>query len=670
MAFFRVRKKKLNQLNKFKKENREACITQNSRAYHVDQILTEEEKEKRQAIIRKHNRNIGLALFSFGCATLGYTFYPLKLVSVSITLFLAGHFYKKAAILLSKRQVGIPTLMVVSLTGAITFGYIWAASFIMIIAQLAKKLTALVVSDSHASLIDVFRQTPNTAWVLVDDTEIQVPLAKVSPGQIVVVGAGEMIPVDGVVIAGIATVDQHLLTGEAQPIEKSSSDLVFAGTVVLSGRLKISVEKAGEQTTAARIGQILNDTKEYKSTAQLRAEDLAQRTVMPTLIAGVIAVPLLGPMSGLAVIDSHFRQRMSILAPLSLLNYLKIAARSGILIKDGRSLDLLSQVDTLVFDKTGTLTEEHPIVGTIHPCANIDAEEILRYAAAAEQKQTHPIAYAILEEAKWRNISIPVLEESDYKLGYGLTVKTEGRNVQVGSRRLMESLRLEIPPTLDLLFDEAHRLGHSVVMVACDDAIIGAIELKPSVRPMAKQVIDDLRQHYGIQSTYIISGDHDEPTRQLAQELNIDHYFAETLPEQKAELIEKLVNEGHFVCYIGDGINDAIALKKSHVSISLRGASSVALDTAQIVLMESELVQLTDLFELAHGFHSNTNRAFNIAVMPTVIGIGGVLFLQFGLIQTALLSIISLFVGIGNAMLPRYQYREKLLLPNDANQTK
>jgi heavy metal translocating P-type ATPase len=635
----------------------------NERGRQLDEILTDQEKRQRRAVVRKRDQNIGVAVASFGCATAGFVFWPLRLLSLSGSLYLTAHVYRKAYELLRRRRVGIPTLMVVSLTGALACGYIWIASFVLIVAQLAQKLTAMVTADSRESLVNVFRQAPKTAWVRIDGGEIQTPLEQVQPGWTVIVSAGEVVPVDGVVSEGMATLDQHLLTGESRPVEKGPGEPVFAGTVVLSGRLEICVEQAGEQTTIARIGQILNATTEYKSATQLRAEHLAQRTVAPTLVVGALALPWLGPMGALAVVDSHFRQRMSILAPLALMNYLNLAARHGILVKDGRSLDLLSKIDTLVFDKTGTLTEEQPSVACIHHAPDRDAAWVLRNAAAAEQKQTHPIAHAILAEARRLDLDIPPLAQADYQLGYGLTVEVEGRRVQVGSRRFIEALAMGIPGWLEDAYVQGHAAGHSLVVVACDGVVAGAIELAPTVRPEAREVIDLLRRRHGIRHTCIISGDHEAPTRRLAEQLGIDRYFAETLPEQKADLIEQLIAEGRFVCYIGDGINDAIALKKSHVSISLRGASSVAVDTAQIILMEGDLRPLPRLFEFAQGFHANTSRAFAISVVPTAIGIGGAFFLHFGLVQTAMLALGSIFIGLGNAMLPLWQHRAEAETP-------
>ena len=204
---------------------------------------------------------------------------------------------------------------------------------------------------------------------MVDGVEVQIPFEQLEVGQTVIVNAGETIPVDGLITDGMATVDQHILTGESKPVEKEPGDQVFALTMILAGRIYVSVEKAGNETTVAQIGQILNNTMEYKATVQLRAETLANRTVLPALITGGLALPILGPMGALTVLDAHFKMKMSGLVPFSLTNFLNLASQEGILIKDGRSLDLLNQVDTLVFDKTGTLTEEQPHVGTIYACA-------------------------------------------------------------------------------------------------------------------------------------------------------------------------------------------------------------------------------------------------------------------------------------------------------------
>jgi Cu2+-exporting ATPase len=464
-----------------------------------------------------------------------------------------------------------------------------------------------------------------------------------------VINAGETIPIDGLIHSGIASIDQHVLTGELQPMAKGVGNSVFAGTVVLEGQIHIQVEKTGQETVAAQIGNILEKTADFKATMQSYGERIIDKGALPTLAVSAIALPILGTQSALAILNSCFGYQMRITAPLSMLNFLTIASKNSILIKDGRSLELLSQVDTVVFDKTGTLTEEQPHVGKIH-CCGIEENELLTYAAAAEYKQTHPIALAILAEAKQRRLNVAPVTQAKYEVGYGIKVNVDAKLIRVGSVRFMEMEGISIPPEMNILQEETHEQGHSLVFIALNDQLVGAIELYPTIRPEAKQIIAQLKQR-GL-SLYIISGDHEQPTRKLAQKLGIDNYFAETLPEDKANLIAQLQQKGKVVCFVGDGINDSIALKKSQVSISLRGASTVATDTAAIILMDNHLNQLDHLFEIAEEFNANMKNNLNLSIIPGFLCWGGVFFLHFGIVSTVLLYDASLLVGVWNAMSP------------------
>ena len=483
------------------------------------------------------------------------------------------------------------------------------------------------------------------------------------------VHAGEVIPVDGIVTEGMAQVDQHILTGEAQPVDKEAGDIVFASTTLLSGNILIRVKQAGEMTTVAKIGNILNNTVDFKTTTELRAETVADNSVLPTLLASGLAFSTVGSAGALAIINSHFRNKMRMASALTIMNYLNIASKNNILVKDGRSLELLNQVDTIVFDKTGTLTEEKPTVGRIVGLRHYSQDEILRYAVAAEYKQTHPIAKAIIQEGKRRDLQIPLIDEAEYKVGFGLKVRVDGQTVRVGSKRFMESVPIPIPNKIQDIEKKSHQEGHSLVMVALDEQLIGAIELLPTIRSEAKKVIDALRKRPKIKRTYIISGDHEYPTRKLSAELGIDHYFAETLPENKAKLIEQLQKEGRHVCYIGDGINDSIALKKAHVSISLRGASTVATDTAQIILLDQGLTHLNLLFDISQRFTTNMNLTILSSVAPTVICIGGAFLFGFGLAHSVGLHVVAFVGGFASAMIPVVLSPMGKLLPIDDDES-
>ncbi len=628
----------------------------------MDEMYSPAERQRRLERRHYNDRKIVVALGSLGFATAGYWFWPLSLLCIPCILFNSGHWYTIAYRQAKQGRVGVGTIFVFTVTGMIVNGYFWIGSLVSLVAQLSIKLTSLVTEDSRNRLVDIYRQAPKTAWLLAAGIETETPLAQIQAGDTLVINAGEIIPVDGTVLAGQALVDEQMLTGEARPVDKAEDDAVFAGTLLLAGRVEVRVEQSGQDTTIARIGAILNDTIEYKSNAQMRAETLSDRTVAPVLWAGVVALPLLGPMGALAVVDTHFRQRLSILSPLALMNYLSLASRHGILVKDGRSLDLLHQVDTLVFDKTGTLTDAQPQVVAVHVfAAGLDEAEILKLAAAAEHKQSHPIAKAVLAEAARRGLDVPKVDKSEYKVGFGLCVKVAGREIRVGSRRFMEASAVAWPGALDDIEARCHNQGYSLVLLACDGKPAGAVELAATVRPRAKAIIDEIKRRHGVTRTVIISGDQEAPTAQLARELGIDQYFAQTLPEEKAALIDRLTAEGRFVCYIGDGINDAIAMKKSHVSISLRSASTVATDTAQVVLMESDLDHLVKLFDYAHEFRANTDVSFAVVTGTTLIGIVGAFFLHFGLAQTTALSVGSIAIGIANSMRPLLRHRAKPL---------
>jgi len=351
------------------------------------------------------------------------------------------------------------------------------------------------------------------------------------------------------------------------------------------------LEVAGSETVMAQIGEIVESTMALKDTKQAQAEAFTNRAVLPTIGLSGLAIPFVGAHGALGILDAHPQYRIIISTPLSTINFLNQIAEQAILVKDGRTFELLNQVDTIVFDKTGTLTLEQPTISQIHlfgDTAKSHPEHILAYAAAAEQRQSHPIANAILEEAAARAVEIPTVDDAHYQIGYGLTVRLldSGELVRVGSSRFMAQEGIVLSAEIEAVMQNVKVQGSSIVLVAVDDHVVGGIELQATPRPEAPEVVQWLREQD--KEIYLISGDHTQPTAMLAQRLDIQHYFAETLPEEKGALIEQLQAQGKRICFVGDGINDTIAMKKSYVSISLRGATTAATDTAQVVLMNAE----------------------------------------------------------------------------------
>jgi Cu2+-exporting ATPase len=499
--------------------------------------------------------------------------------------------------------------------------------------------------------------------------EVETPLERLKVNDIIVIHTGETVPVDGEVVGGMAMVDQHTLTGESAPVEKVEGDKVLASTILIAGKVRVAVTSAGSDTTSAKLARILNDTAGYKLRSQSRGEELADRAVAPTLALGALGLVTTGVNGAAAVVNCDLGTGIRMAAPIAMLSSLTLSAEHGILVKDGRALELLRSVDTFLFDKTGTLTRERPEVGRILTYGKYTPEQILQWAAAAEHKFSHPIAKAILDKARTLGLALPSIDQSKYHVGYGITVGVAGHTVRVGSARFMKHEGIALPPELLREMDAAHEDGNSLVLIGVDEALGGAIELCAAARPEAAAVIAGLRER-GAKHLAIISGDNEQPTRKLAARLGIDRYFAEVLPQDKAKYVELLQKEGRTVCFIGDGVNDSLALKKANVSISLRGASSVATDTAQVVFMEDSLIKLLQLHDVSRDLHRNISNSWGLILVPNLLCIAGAFVAGFGVMHSMIFNQIGGMLALGNGLLPlrkAAQLREakerRLLLP-------
>ncbi|HIE27356.1 TPA: heavy metal translocating P-type ATPase [Candidatus Poribacteria bacterium] len=601
---------------------------------------------------KKMNRLFSIATIGLGVAGLSFFYSSFFWLLLVIQIYLAIPFYQKAlTTVFKKHRISSYTLDAFLISGILFGGYLRVGAIGAWAAILGMKLLQQSENNTKQNLTNLFGEQPRSVWVLVEGVEIEIPFEKLQPGNVIVVSAGQTIPVDGIITSGFASIDQHKLTGESQPAEKGSGATVLAATVVLAGRIHIKTEKTGQETVAMQIGKMLTQTSHFKNSIQSRGEVIADNFVLPTIGVSSLGFLFLGYSSGLAVLNNMFGYKMRIFAPASMLSFLNVSSQQGILIKDGRSLELLNKVDTIIFDKTGTLTMDQPFVSNVYSDLGFCEDEILSYAASAEYKQSHPIAKAIVTAANQRQLEWFKIEDAHYKIGYGIQVHLSDRIVRVGSHNFMSQEGIVIPVEMQKREQNSHQQGHSLVMVAFDELLVGAIELEATIRSEVKQVIDDLRQRN--MSIYIISGDHEQPTKKLAQSLGIENYFANTLPENKAQLVEQLQEEGHAVCFIGDGINDSIALKKANVSVSLCGATTAATDTAQVVFMDGSLKQLGELFRIAKEFESNMKNNFLISTIPSILCLGGIVVFHWGVVMGILISQTVLFMGLGNAMLPQ-----------------
>ena len=637
----------------FAQQNLDPLLSRSTRQTQLTQIGDGDAPSVASEQEQELNRLVALSGVMIVSATIStYLFSPLLILTTALGIYLLLPLYKRTfKTLIQEHKIRLNLLISLYLTASWLAGYYIFAGIALGLFFLGLKVVYHMEGHSRKNLSHLLGQQPRFVWQRAKGVDTKIPLSELQVGDVVVVNAGEPLPVDGIVIKGFGLVDQHMLTGESQPVEKEVDDRVFASTLLLKGPLYIQVEKTGENTVSANIVAILNKTAHHQTEVELKGQKLADQTALPNLLISLVALPLVGLAGAVAILGVGIGSNMRFFSILATVNYLAIASRHHILVKDARALERLKAVDTVVFDKTGTLTLEQPHVAKIHAIeASLSKMDLLTYAATAEFHQPHPIAKAIISAAEERGLSLPRIDEARYEVGYGISVWVKEKLIRVGSRRFLTRQGLTIPAQIETLETDCQVQGIALVWVAVDERVVGALELHATVRPEAKRVIHDLQQRNV--SVAIISGDQKEPTRTLASELGIERYFANTLPEDKAKLVKQLQKEGRVVCFIGDGINDAIALKQADVSISLQGASSLAIDTAQIVLMDQSLNRLDYLLTLAHKYDDTLRTGFTITIVPGVICIAGVFLAGFGLYTAEILFQLGFFGGLALAMRP------------------
>ncbi len=602
------------------------------------------------------NRRMGWSIANVKLALLGAVIYPpfSWLSAAGLLVIMGPMFQRNLRILLNERRIKYRLVASLSVLSSLAAGYYVVSSLMAVVVFSAFKLAARTEAYSQAALMSTFAlQPPATVWIQTAGVETEVSFADVQIGDIIVLSAGQTVPVDGQITEGAATIDQHVLTGEAQPVEKTLRDQVFANTLILTGKVYVRVEQTGNDTAAAQIGNILGSMTSHRLEHEARSEQLADKLTLPVLAASGLALISIGPAGAAAIMNSGFGSTLFFSGPLSMLSHLNLASHHGILVKDGRSLEKLHEVDTVVFDKTGTLTLEQPEVSHIHCCADWQETEVLTFAALAEYRQSHPVAKAILTAAEQHGLELTVPDDAAYTVGFGVQVNHQGKTIQVGSQRFMQQAEVAIPAMMETVKAHCQESGNSLIFVAVNGQLAGALELQAQLRPETLKMVRKLHQR-GLKLC-ILSGDHRQPTEHLAKRLGIDDVFAEVLPEGKADKIRELQEAGRIVCFVGDGINDAIALQQADVSVSLRGATSVATDSAQIVLMTQSLQQLDQLFEIADGFNKNLDQTMRMAYIPGTVLIGGVFLLHFGMTAALVLYGGGVTAAMSKALSPLRQ---------------
>ena len=593
------------------------------------------------------------------------TFTLINLATYTYTMF---PFYREVEGAIKQRLVkegkvdsyllmGLGNLLLLSLNRYFT------AAFGMGLAYISDGIRAKAKETAQKHLTDnLFDKLfdPNQkVWIVKDEVELEISLEQVQQGDILVIKAGETIAVDGEVVDGMASVDQHAFTGESYPVEKGKGEQVFASTLMLTGKLQVRVEKSGRETSIGKLSDILTHALQAKTDIQLRGEQWAEAANLPFLVLAGFGLVAFGPVGAAVILSGNTVQGMRIQAPLATINYQALASHQHILIKQGQRLEQISSIDTLLFDKTGTLTDGELSVSSLHVVhPDYQKTDILFYAALAEHQLTHPIAKAIMQHATQAGLNVENLDDIEYRLGYGIVVQFDNRTIHVGSARFMAVEGITLPDAVIHRQAEIHAGGHSLVMVAIDRAVAGLIELQATLRPEVQTVFNKLRQQ-GIKHISIVSGDHVAPTQKLAECLGADSFFAEVLPEDKAGIVQQFQTKGRTVCFIGDGVNDTIAMQQADLSISLRGATTLATDVADIILTDPDLTRLCELLELSRQLEANLKRGLGFCYTGMGIVVLGTLFIHIDILVAMGVHFVLSSGAIGNSMLPLLSIKKK-----------
>jgi Cu2+-exporting ATPase len=534
-------------------------------------------------------------------------------------------------------------------------GEVQTAAVMVSLISLGHFIGDLTMQHSKRAIEDLFDGRTQDAWVIRRGEKIRVKVVEVVPGDAVVVYPGELIPVDGTILAGRATIDQKMLTGESDPVEKGEGEQVFAGTVVRDGKLYMTATKVGEDTMAAKIIRLVRDAPIHETRVQNHAEQFADSLVPYTFLAAGAAAALAPPYAfgrAASVLIIDYATGIRIAAPTAVLAAMAKAARHGILIKGGRHLDTLAEVDVVVFDKTGTLTEgTQEIVELIAYDAGLSADRVLALAAAAEQRLTHPVAQAIVQTANDRGLLIPERETSEYALGMGVVATVDGSVILVGTQHFMEYKEVVFPCRV---WEDLRRIDEaaaSPIFVAIDGRLVGLMAYRDPIRPEAPEIVQTLRQR-GIREIVMLTGDRPAVAKKVAQDLGITRYIAEVLPDQKAAVVKELQAKGHKVAVVGDGINDSPALAQADVGIAVNGGTDVARETAHVALLHGNLTNIPLAIDIGREANTLIQQNWNMIFYPNTVAlllaIPGVL----GPVGATLLSNGSALLAALNSLRP------------------
>ncbi|PAU81506.1 heavy metal translocating P-type ATPase [Halorubrum salipaludis] len=624
---------------------------------------------------RKHRKAIVTAtsgLLYGGGWSLGYlTSFEMASAAILVLATIVGGYdiAKTAYHEVTNRTLGIKTLVTLAAIGAIIIGEYWEAAAVVFLFSLGSYLEGRTMRKTRTALQELLEMTPDTATVRRDGELQEVPAREVEESEVVVVKPGGKIPVDGTVVDGESAVNQAPVTGESAPVHKADGDEVYAGTVNQEGALEIRTTGAGSDTTLERIIRRVEEAQEAQSPTESLIDRFAKYYTPAVIVLAIGAYAVTqNAILSLTLLVIGCPGALVIGPPVSIVSAIGNAARSGVLMKGGEHLERAGKIDLVAFDKTGTLTKGETTVADVEGFGVAD-DEVLSLAATAEKKSEHHLADAIVDAAREDPTaatdggttvaqaddtdagrqSVPDPDDFDVVAGKGVIAHADGQEVVVGNRALLADRDIDVPSRVADYVREREGRGETVVHVVRDGDIIGAIAMRDELREAAPGVVAAL-QDAGIE-TVMLTGDNERTAAAVAEEVGIDEYRAELLPEDKQSVIEGYQADGHVVAMVGDGINDAPSLATADVGIAMGAAGTdTAIETADMALMADDLERIPYAVKLSKATRWNVLENVGLAVLTVTVLLAGVLTSYVTLASGMLVHEASVLLVILNGM--------------------
>ena len=497
---------------------------------------------------------------------------------------------------LVERRMTMELSMAIAVLAALAIGEFQTALVIIIFVLIAELIEERTVGRGRLAIRELLESLPRSAVLRRDEGSMEVAVAEVRPGDVVIVKPGAQLPVDGLVVKGDSFVDESMITGESLPAEKAPGARVYAGTINQSGALEVRTEAVGADTAYGRIIRAVEEAEKSRAPIQRTADRLAGYLVYFALGCAVLTFAATrDPRATISVIIVTGACGVAAGTPLAILGAIGQAARKGAIIKGGLYLERLADVDTVVLDKTGTLTLGETRVVAVRPAPGVEPDAVLEAAAIGERLSEHPLGKAILRKATESSLKAIEPSQFSYLPGKGIICTAAGEEIAVGNRALLQERGVQIDGFVET---DDHA---TEVLVARGGRLLGALDIADVLRPEAKRAVAALHQ-MGIR-TMLLTGDAKRVSAGIARELGIDRVEAQLLPEHKLARIKSLIAEGRVVAMIGDGVNDAPALMQASVGVAMGSGTHMAHESADVLLLGNDLLKFVDSLRLARRCH-------------------------------------------------------------------